>query len=437
MLIEFRVANHRSIRDEQALSLEAASRDTPGDARPRALDGSRKPLLPAAALYGANASGKSNVLSALRFMCDSVASSARHWDPDGGVPRSAFAWGKSAGELSLFEATFVLDGTRFRYAFCVDDEVVQEERLEAWPHARKQTWFTRHGDEYHFGEHLTGERHTVQETTRSNALFLSNAAQLGHEQLGPLHRWFGSTLFQSVPPSLASRPDVAWELDLHRMLVRHERDQHEQPACAAGDRRAADMIDELTTLMREADLGIRSLGVSTDEGGVAALDSVRQGQRRSGVRVQHECGTGDGWLPLEEESRGTLAVIRLGPKIVAALRHGALLVVDELDTSVHPLLVRNIVDRFNHPRSNPHGAQLIFSAHDTSLLGTAVGEPTLRRDQVWLTEKDSDGATALVPLGDYKPRKGENLERGFLQGRYGAVPILPSDLADQRESESA
>jgi AAA15 family ATPase/GTPase len=98
--------------------------------------------------------------------------------------------------------------------------------------------------------------------------------------------------------------------------------------------------------------------------------------------------------------------------------------VDELDASLHPILAQEVVRQFNDPATNPHNAQLIFTTHDANLLGTILGEPALRRDQVWLTEKDNDGATVLYPLTDYRPRKAENLERGYLQGRYGAIPFL-------------
>lgn len=104
------------------------------------------------------------------------------------------------------------------------------------------------------------------------------------------------------------------------------------------------------------------------------------------------------------------------------------MVIDELERSLHSLLATQLVRQFNDPKTNPKHAQLLFSTHDTNLLGTAIGEPVLRRDQVWLTEKDPQGATVVYPLTDYKPRKAENIERGYLQGRYGAIPFL-GDLA--------
>ena len=129
-------------------------------------------------------------------------------------------------------------------------------------------------------------------------------------------------------------------------------------------------------------------------------------------------------MPVEEESNGTLTLFKLAPSVLDALWTGGVLVVDELEASLHPLLGLHIVRQFNDPKLNPKNAQLLFTTHDTNLLGTTLGDPPLRRDQIWLTEKDHDGASRIYPLTDYKPRKAENLERGYLQGRYGAIPFL-------------
>ncbi len=127
---------------------------------------------------------------------------------------------------------------------------------------------------------------------------------------------------------------------------------------------------------------------------------------------------------MEQESQGTQTLFRIGMPILEAIETGSVLLVDELESSLHPALAREIVRQFNDLASNPHKAQLIFTTHDTNLLGDMLGDPVVKRDQIWLTEKDNQGATVLYPLTDYKPRDAENLERGYLQGRYGAIPFL-------------
>ena len=145
---------------------------------------------------------------------------------------------------------------------------------------------------------------------------------------------------------------------------------------------------------------------------------------RDRIQLKHKTAFGDAWLPLKEESKGTQMLFRIALPILQAIDEGGFVAIDELEASLHPSLAQSIVRLFNDPESNPKNAQMLFTTHDTNLLGTTLGEPTLRRDQVWLTEKDAEGATVLYPLTDYKPRKAENLERGYLQGRYGAIPFL-------------
>jgi AAA15 family ATPase/GTPase len=140
---------------------------------------------------------------------------------------------------------------------------------------------------------------------------------------------------------------------------------------------------------------------------------------------------------LERESFGTRAWLMSLPPLLSALGRGAVVAVDELDASLHPRMVAEIANMFASPRSNPRGAQLVFTTHDVSLLGNLPVDRPLGRDEVWLTEKDDSGATELYPLTDLKPRKDENLERGYLLGCYGAVPrVVTGQLARAVESGS-
>jgi AAA15 family ATPase/GTPase len=171
-------------------------------------------------------------------------------------------------------------------------------------------------------------------------------------------------------------------------------------------------------MLQAADIGIVDVRLSRED---SPTNKLGRGSR---FELKHKCESDDAWLPLDEESRGTKTLFRLALPILRSIRTGATLLVDELESSMHPMLADLIVRQFNDPGINRRNAQLIFSTHDTNLLGTLIGEPALRRDQVWLTEKDPLGATVLYPLTDFKPRKDENIERGYIQGRYGAIPFL-------------
>ena len=413
MLIEFRAENFRSLCQEQALTFAAGSLGDASDPRPRAVEGHGEKLLPATVIYGANASGKSNVLAALAFMRRAVVDSYRRWNPEGGVPRTPFAWGGNRQKPSTFEATFLLKGTKYQYGFVVSDERVDEEWLSAWPKNREQMWFAREQGSFDFGEKLEGPNDEVKKVTRQNALFLSTAAQLGHEQLAPLYTWFR----QVIPINVRGRGFRMISGLMFPEAIFHAEDVQVNLFNADLEESSARRIREL---LRTADIGIfdmKRIDVEFDGGSGPKM-------RQQRIMFKHKQQDEESWLDLDEESDGTRTLLRMAPGIFESLETGGLLVVDELESSLHPLLGLAIVRLFNSPTTNPHNAQILFTTHDTNLLGNTLGDPLLRRDQIWLTEKGEDGATRLYPLTDYKPRNSENLERGYLQGRYGAVPYL-------------
>jgi uncharacterized protein len=406
MLIEFRVENHRSLRDEQALTMEAANLGDKDDPRPREVDGHKEKLLPVAVLYGANASGKSNVLAALSFMQFAVSFSPFLWNLKGGIMRSPFAWGDKRNEPSLFEVTFVFSGTKYCYGFSITSERVEEEWFFAWPKKRKQIWFERERQEFKFGDHLKGPNEVIKEVTDSNALFLSTAGHHSHGQLKTPWSWFGG--FQiNVPPH--TKYMKFFKMVKDSLNLQDDSDER--------------WMANRLQLVKAADIGVVDIKTIEKEKSVVNDDS--KGPR---TFLQHQLNDDDSWLPLEEESEGTKTLFKMAPSVFETIDTGGVLVIDELESSLHPALGLAIIELFNSPKTNPNNAQLIFTTHDTNLLGTTLGEPPLRRDQVWFAEKDKDGASKIYPLTDYKPRNSENLERGYLQGRYGAIPYL-GDLA--------
>jgi hypothetical protein len=415
MLIRFRVENFRSINEEQEISLVAAplseQPETSVHVERYDLD-----LLRSAAIYGPNASGKSTVIAAIDFMKSAVINSQRIWKPEGGIPRVAFALDPSKTEApSLFAVDLVLDGIRYEYGFIVDSSRVLEEWLFAYPKGRKQEWFTREAirnEEFAFSRLLTGENRTIAGFTRPNSLFLSAAAQNNHAMLAPLFKWFA---FSLIIVNDFSRTNLGLAASQMCMM---------EP-----------WRGSILELLGAADLGITDVEVLEEDVTSFAGRINRNAfdpelmavlpfypRAAAGVRLRHRAGleNQEVGMPFDQESEGTKTLFSLAGPIVVALRGGGMLVVDELDRSLHPHLAIRIVTMFNDPTTNPNNAQLIFNTHDTNLLDTSI----LRRDQIWFTEKGDDGATRLFPLSDFRARKYENLERGYLQGRYGAVPSI-------------
>jgi AAA15 family ATPase/GTPase len=410
MLIEFRVANHRSIKDEQVLSFEAAPRFG-NDPRPRSVAGHKKPLLPVAAIYGANASGKSNLLHAMDFMVNMVRTFGfrQRLQPtlfdEPMFQREPHAWGENPNSPSLYSCRFLIDGKSYEYGFVIDDQQILEEWLQSA--TSRKPLFSRKKEQFLFSEEIGRQpSKTLRKVTRDDSLFMSIAAIHRFPPLQPFvdfltRRWF----LQFSKPAT----------NLEFLINRYARELiAESPSDGS-----TVLKGELLSLLRLSDLGIVDLRVNK-----LPVPGDPRTQRYQ-IELQHELASQSNcWLPLESESRGTQRVFEIAKEIIETLRTGGILVIDELESSLHPLLAMKIVQLFNSPETNPRNAQLVFSTHDSNLLGTTLGEPVLRRDEVWFTEKNQDGATELYPLTDFKPRNVENLERGYLQGRYGAIPFL-------------
>ena len=416
MLIEFRVKNFRSLRDEQVLSMVASSDKSLLDTH--AADTGLKAvphLLRSAAVYGANASGKSNLIKALQYMRGVVVESAALQPGQTFDRLQPFKLdATSVSQPTEFEVTFILSGVRYQYGFAMNSQRIVSEQLLVFKAFKPQRWFERHFDAisgkdvYEFGPSLKGAKNLWEGATRANALFLTVAVQLNSEALRPVFEWFANRLviFNEQSP-----------LSPHFSVQMLKIEQQRKAICE---------------FLRAADISISDIEVATKQAMVHTLNfDLATGKREDAageqavdeVKFHHITGHGRAVFDLMDESSGTRNLLFLTGPILDILNKGQTLVVDELDTSLHTLLVQAIVRLFHQSLVNTGGAQLIFTTHDTSLLD-AYG--LFRRDQIWFVEKHPDQSSSLYPLLDFSPRKNEALERGYLQGRYGALPLLSS-----------
>jgi len=425
-LLSFRAENVRSFRDEFLLSMLATALAEPEakHAVPWREGGSKIDVLPVAGLFGANASGKSNVLRAIDDMRSIVVSSFRRGSPTGGMPQRPFRLARASSERpSRFEIDLVLDGIRHQYGFTIDREQVVDEWAVRFPKGRPVTLFSRDGMDVALGSSERAHGRSVIELLRPNALFLSTAASANHPLLLPLYSWFERCLLLAEARSRDRR-----QLLTTKML----NDPQQGP--------------KVLNFLREADLGIE--GASTGE-----MDPEFRDRLERAVRIlfeedsdapephfdepfiaqlQHRGTDGNVDFDIDEESLGTLVWLGMVGPVIKVLSEGSVLLADELDASLHPILVAHLISLFQDPETNPGQAQLIFNSHDTTILGDATVDRIegrshgrlVGRDQVWFTEKANDGATRLYPLSDLAPRKDEAIERRYLAGRYGATPIV-------------
>ncbi len=417
MLIEFRVRNFKSFKEEQVLSMVASSDKSLLDNTSEIPDLGVS-LLRSAVVYGANASGKSNLLEALVTMGALVTQSVES-EPGAKIPVTPFLLDEGCAQApSNFEISFIHEGIRYEYGFSADSEQVHEEWLNAYPKGRTQTWFERlassadEPDKWYFGPNLKGEKKSLTQMVRPNALFLSVAAKFAHEQLTPVYKWFSDNLrginlsdvFRRQAMKAFTLRTIDGEPEIHSRVV---------------------------NFLREADFGISNVIVkkrpfSEMKAPMDLFSSEFRAKLMESESLEaemiHSAQSVETPFSWEAESCGTRRFFAMSGPWLFSLDRGLVLVVDEIDSSLHPSLVRKLIQMFHDSEVNSNNGQLIFNTHDTTQLDGTL----FRRDQIWFVEKDDAGASHLYPLLDFKPRKHEALEKGYLQGRYGAIPFIGS-----------
>lgn len=373
----------------------------------RSFDRLQEKVLTLASIYGANASGKTNVLKALAWLSEAVGSSLRQWGDF--VPREPFRFGEGETRTSAFEVEFMTNDIRYAYHLEVSDSEVVFESLASYPERRRRVLFERDGMDLHLRRGLTaavGARTLLTPTT----LALSAAMRFEEPEISS----FGRDL------------SGISHLNLHRSPYRRRGADSRRrfpSTTSIFDYSADDAVEDVgpalskdrelaISMLRLADLGI-------DDVDVLDIEGARGVGVRKSLQLVHRAGEHRSSFHMSEESDGTRVWFSLIGPVLGVLRTGGVLLLDEIDASLHPLLSAHLLTLFQDPETNPRNAQLIFTTHDTSLLNH------LNRDEVWLTEKGEDGSTSLTALAEYggdKVRRSTNLERAYLQGRFGAVP---------------
>ncbi len=451
MLLQFSVRNFLSFRDEVVLNmLPAKSRLMPAHVI-EDKQGKKTECLPLAVLYGANASGKTNLVNAIDFVRHLVVSGT---GPNGTTGATAFRLGmKSKNAPSQFEVVFKHEGVVYSYGFILNSSVVLEEWLFAQFSPRESKVFERKTEDgkvrVEAGSRLARTKDEKQfirfvgQGTRPNQLFLTEANNRNVELLKPVAHWFRDHL-------KIIRPQSLYQL----LTLRVHKDES--------------FVDFLSTFLRETDTGVSAVRTEAEEldigkhlGGMPSqiwesvkadllagkfdqllVQKTEHGLEESGAIVKGRKDTGDDNQDLQylrlrtahtrddgtdvdfdlsAESDGTRRLMHLAPMLLDLRRNERVYVIDELDRSLHPLLSRKLIEAFlEQVQSKTSRGQLILTTHDTTLLDRKL----LRRDEIWFTEKDPEGACHLTSLAEYKVSEGLNYASGYLNGRFGAIPFL-------------
>lgn len=384
MLLQFSVTNHRSIRETATISMKPTSDKSMQECLIPADD--KRELLPVMAIYGANAAGKSNVLHALLLMREMVCGNYATLLKGTELPYEPFAFTDGMPEPTAFEIIFFCGGIKYDYGFSFHRSKILEEYLYHWPNGREALIFSRDNGQYTFRENIQ-EQKTLADRTAENRLYLTSSNEWNCPQTEQAFLWFQQNLRGAALESGTATIDALRTGGQDKQLILRE--------------------------LLLADLGICDVQLSGTEDR-PIISTVHQLTDEQGQIKQYA-------LLLGQESAGTQRFFARIGTWMAAMKSGAVLVIDEIETSMHPLLTRHLIEMVQDPVTNPHHAQLIFTTHDTGLLDLTL----LRRDQIWFAEKDSQSMqTDIYALTEFSPRKGENIEKGYLQGRYGAIPFI-------------
>jgi hypothetical protein len=395
-------------------------------------------LLRCAGIWGPNASGKSNILDAFAAFRRIVSASWRSWKPNGPIPEyDPFLLDETSKQSKTeLELTFTMTDRIYRYGFSYDDKVFLEEKLIDTT-TKERILFHRSPEfprvkypSRNLGKTSANRRHleSIEQEVRPNSLFLSAAAQKAHPVLAPIYAYLSENFRAMHWKNMQGRENYTAE------------------KCTDTSYK-----ERILSFLRFADTGVSDIELSRRDlpenerktlGVVISALKEAEPEKYSDVsldslelppvpelRMVHNGAAGRKYaLDESKESDGTRAYFSAAGPVLDALKEGSVLLIDELEASLHPLLARELVRIFNSPDLNPNGAQFIFTAHNTILLDLDL----MRRDQIWFTQKNEEGATRLYRMSEFQPRTNQNIEAGYLGGRFGATPYLDSELLERK-----
>lgn len=410
MIIQFKCSNFRSIRDEITFSLLATKDSTLPERVFNYND--RIQILRNAVIYGANGAGKTNILTAMGYIKFLVKNCIKFQEGDT-IPYFPHKLA-DVNTPSLFQIQFIANNNRYAYGLKVTEDEIKEEYLYHFPNGKQAKIFEREEEEYSFGEKYKKELNEIKESkTKKNRLFISTVASWSNlsEIIEP---------FKYLKDSIVINESVK---DGNWMEYTVQRIQKNE-----GDKKL------LLNLLKDMNIGIDEIKAKLDIKDITVEslpndipDEIRMiliNKKQVDTEVKFKYGKMD--IDYTEESMGIQKVFALGGPLIDILKKGKVLIFDELETSLHPYMVTRIIELFNNPKINTKNAQLIFTTHDTNLLDLNV----FRRDQIWFVEKDPcKYSSDMYSLADLKNvRKDENIEKGYVAGKYGAIPYLGDNL---------
>lgn len=412
MLIEFSVKNFLSLKNKVTLSMEKGNGDENLD---NIISTNVVDLLKTAAIYGANASGKSNLIKALTFAILFIRNSNNNTVGMRLPIINSFMFDVfTMGKPSEFEFDFISNNIRYKYAFSADATKVYTESLDAYYTQKPTNIFTRtNSNEYTFPKVEESKLKSIESKNTENKLFLATATNWNYEKTKDAYLWFVNCIdtynsFDSISKEVLIDYSNNGELKSFTLNMLKEFDI---------------FIKDLNVSYEEKEMDTNMVNMFVPPAaktiGTPMVSNVK-------IELIHEVvdknnNTFNIGMGLESESEGTRILFFLAPFLKYAFEDNKVIVIDELEKSLHPAIVEYIIKMFNNKKINKSNSQLIFTTHATNLLNLEL----FRRDQIWFAEKDpKTAASDLYPLDSFSVRKDENIQKGYINGRYGAIPFI-------------
>ena len=426
MLIEFRFKNYRSFRDEAVLSMEAVGLSS---FKKSLIEQNKMKLLPGAAIYGKNGGGKSNVIRAFWLGVQFIRNAQRIQHEKASVPVVPFLLDDySANNPTEFAFDYIADGIKYWYSFAATKEKIIRESLYHAPKGQKALAFSREQQKFNFTEDKA-RRKLISETVAENQLFFSVACTMNDVVCTKAMKWFREDIFFSRDYT-----------DIPQQLLEYSGDSNMLNAISEYAKAADFGIEEMQFEIENKEIdgaidfpenipeGMKSAltsfiqilsETSNNSEGKLKMSQVKAQSKHKGILENGEAGLFK--LELEDESDGTRKLMSLAPAIESVLKRGGVLLVDEIERELHPMLVNFIIAKFQSKNSNPNGAQIIFTTHNTELMNLEF----MRKDQIYFTDKNrEDGSSELYSVTDFTTKTADNIRKGYLAGKYGATPEL-------------
>jgi AAA15 family ATPase/GTPase len=406
MILEFSVKNFLSFKEKVTFSMIANSNKELND---NYVEIGGNKVLKSAAIYGANASGKSNLFKILTLVVLMLRSS-NSVDINAKLPLIPFKLDKgSVNKPSEFEIKFILDETRYVYGFIADKDKIYDEYLYYYPNGRETKIFDRTNiNEYSYTQKDEKILREIETKNAQNKFFLATATNWNFDKTKAAYNFLTNGI--GTCNNLEILKNMAYKM------------YETNPDY---------LKDFAIDFLQKADFNIEDYQISQIDVPGEFLTAIPEfitktlPDKPKAYQVLFKHKNSDNYLSIDEESLGTQMIFAFIPFLADSLKNKKVLIIDELDKSLHSFLVQYIVEIFNDAEINKNGSQLIFNTHDTNLLDLNI----LRRDQIWFTEKNSEtGESDLYSLSDFSVRKQENVEKGYMLGRYGAVPFIKNDF---------